>query len=184
MAQFIVKDIRDNQSQVVIDLAVYLAEGFDYAKAKEAADTAQAELEEAQASLDAKQQEQNDLRVQADTLGGEIAELSTIRQQKLTALAVANRALNPDFSKEIPISNAEILPILTDPGLSDSKKVEAMIDLKRAEIEATVKEQAGRQQLLKKAQEMVVGSPIEVKAEGLELTNLTARSKRKHKKGE
>lgn len=163
MSQFIVSELSQQGDTLGVTLAIYLDDAFDYPKAKATADGAKSALENAQDASAANVEQIRLLQKQVEDLRAQC-------QVNADALKLAEQALNPDAVVRIGIAASEFQSILDDPKLpTAAAKIQAAINLKRAEIGAQVKAQAERLKLMKEAQGTVVGVPVTVTAKALTL---------------
>ncbi len=163
MSQFIVSELSQQGDALSITLAIYLNDAFDYAKAKANVNAAESAWNDAAQTLAATGEQIRSLQKQAEDLQSQL-------QAKRDTLRVAQQALNSDAAIRIEIPASDFQPILDDPKLpTAAEKIQAAINLKRAEIEAQVKAQSERLKLIKEAQGTVVGVPVSVTAQAVTL---------------
>lgn len=180
MSQFIVSELSQQHEGLSVALAIYIDDAFDYQTAKAAAQAAESDFRNTEMSLLAATE-------QLQTLQKQIGDLQAQMRTKSEALQAAQRALYPDAAIRIEIPASDFQPILDDPKLpTAAEKIQAAINLKRAEIEAQVKAQSERLKLIKEAQGTVVGVPVSVTAQALTLdmraaTRRTGKGKRGQK---
>ena len=150
--QYVILSLQQTDEQVHI-VAGLLDEGMDYAAAKAAADAAQSDVAQTEAQIreDIQRIEVLDEAVRAARTHLALAEKT---------LQTARAAAEPLAKIPLVFGLAEFAEILASETLTAQEKVQAMIGLKRAEIEAGLRTKATLLELQKTAQAQIVGVPI------------------------
>ena len=150
--QYVILSLQQVGGNVEI-LAGLLAEGVDYATLKAAHESAQSDVTQTETLIRENIQQIEMLDEQVRT-----ARTHLVFAQK----TLADAAVNAEPLAKIPLSFGltEFSEILANTELTAQEKVQAMIALKRAEIEAGLQAKAALIELEKTAQGQIVGVPI------------------------